>query len=195
MSDREHTWFTTYSGKRFYPLDPLIDEINIEDIAHSLAQQTRWGGHCVKFYSVASHSLLCADMALKEDLSLEEEKWALMHDSAEAYLGDVVSPLKRALYVIPNAGVCTLRAWEERILELIAEKFGLSWPIPDSVHLIDRRAIITEAKFNTRSLEAGGFEGPFWEGVEPYPSAFLRYDNPTEADRVFLSRAKDLLGL
>lgn len=190
MSDeRKGEWFTTYSGKRFYPLDPHIDDINLEDIAHSLAQQTRWGGHSTKFYSVASHSLMCYEAASQAGLSMDELRWALMHDSAETYLGDVVSPLKRALYVVPNAGICTLRAWEERILQIIAEKFGLPWPIPDSVHLIDRRAVLTESLHNTRSKDAGGFLGPEWVRLEPYDSSLLRYQEPWEAERDFLRYA------
>lgn len=44
--ERVGNWLRTYTGKRFYPLDPRIEEIDIEDIAHALSMLCRFGGHC-----------------------------------------------------------------------------------------------------------------------------------------------------
>ena len=51
-------WLQTWSGRMFWPLDPRDDEVDICDIAHALAHQCRFGGHCRRFYSVAEHCVL-----------------------------------------------------------------------------------------------------------------------------------------
>jgi hypothetical protein len=42
---RKGDWFVTFTGRRFYPLDARVEDIDIRDIAHSLALQSRWMGH------------------------------------------------------------------------------------------------------------------------------------------------------
>ena len=82
-------YISTYLGNRFYPLSGKIESVNIEDIAHGLAYQCRFNGQTSAFYSVAQHSLLVAGM-LPDSLKLV----GLLHDAAEAYIGDMVKPLK-----------------------------------------------------------------------------------------------------
>ena len=53
-------YVSTYLGNRFYPLEPRIDDVAIEDIAHGLAYQCRFNGQTSAFYSVAQHSLIVA---------------------------------------------------------------------------------------------------------------------------------------
>lgn len=85
-------WFESSTGKEVYPKHPDYSVICIEDIAHALANTCRFGGHCKEFYSVAQHSVLVAGL-VPPRLALD----GLMHDAAEAYLGDVVRPLKEHL--------------------------------------------------------------------------------------------------
>lgn len=85
-------WIQTYTGRRFWPLEPDADDIVIEDIAHALAMQCRYSGHTVLFYSVAQHSVLL------ERHFFSDPMWrlaALLHDAAEAYLSDIPRPLKQ----------------------------------------------------------------------------------------------------
>ena len=82
-------WIRTHTGLRFDLLDPRPEAIDPRDVAHALARLCRFGGHVRRFYSVAQHSLLVADLA---PLGLELP--ALLHDASEAYLGDVVAPLE-----------------------------------------------------------------------------------------------------
>lgn len=97
MDERRGDWIATYTGRKFYPLDPRPDDVSIVDIAWHLSHQCRYNGALNHFYSVAQHSYLVA-MATPWP-------WrgvALLHDAAEAYTGDVASPLKRHL---PLAGI------------------------------------------------------------------------------------------
>lgn len=84
--------FNTFSGRSVSLYDPTPEMICIEDIAHALSHVCRFGGHTREFYSVAQHSCLVSYLAPAE--------WrlaALMHDATEAYLGDVIRPLKNIL--------------------------------------------------------------------------------------------------
>ena len=57
------SYITTVTGKHFYPLNPDQQNIDIEDIAHALSLICRANGHFRHFYSVAQHSLACAEEA------------------------------------------------------------------------------------------------------------------------------------
>lgn len=92
---RKGDWMEVASGTRFYPLDPRAEEVHLVDIASSLSKQCRYNGHTRFFYSVGEHSLLMADWlyATYGDPFLAYQ--GLMHDAPEAYIGDMVRPLKR----------------------------------------------------------------------------------------------------
>ena len=94
---RKIGWIETYTGKKIYPLNMCQSNqtsICIDDIAHALSQTCRFGGHTREFYSVAQHACLVA-MMVPNEFKLA----ALHHDDAEAYLGDVVSPVKGDVYL------------------------------------------------------------------------------------------------
>lgn len=126
-------WFQINSGVHFYPMDPRPEDILIEDIAHALSRICRFGGHVRDgIYSVASHSMLVADL-LPDGKKLA----GLLHDATEAYLGDIVSPLKRSL---PD-----YRDVEDRLAAIIADKFGVNFDDSDIKHA-DMVALATEAR-------------------------------------------------
>lgn len=120
---RTGDWICTYSGVKFYLTDPHPSDVLIEDIAHSLAMICRYGGHCRQFYSVAQHSALVFEFvrAWHPD-DYAAQAWALLHDAAEAYLGDMVRPLKLALPAYQEL--------EEKV-EIIVMN-GLGMPAPDA---------------------------------------------------------------
>jgi uncharacterized protein len=132
-------FIVTYTGKRFYPLAPDLDDICIEDVAHALSMQCRFTGHVSDFYSVADHclwvSVIAAELGHPEDAL-----WGLLHDASEAYLHDIASPIKRqdafALY----------RGAESTLEDLIFAKFGLHGPRPPSVKWADKIMVTTEAQ-------------------------------------------------
>src|ERR1700724_2684254 len=83
-------WQQTFTGRRFYPLSPRVEDVCIEDIAHALSNICRYGGHCREFYSVAQHCNMVSDWM--PEFKLE----GLLHDSPEAYIGDMVRPVKHS---------------------------------------------------------------------------------------------------
>lgn len=71
--------------------------IQARDIAHHTAMTVRYGGGVRRFYSVAEHAVLVADLLVYQDKPDEIVAAGLLHDAAEAYAGDVIAPLKYAL--------------------------------------------------------------------------------------------------
>jgi hypothetical protein len=128
---RTGDFMQTATGRKFWPLDPRAEEVFIEDIAHSLSLQCRYAGHCLRFYSVAEHSVLMARKLRWEGVDVA--LYALLHDAAEAYTVDVPRPLKRFLVGYKEA--------EAKVMDVIAERFGLAAEMPAVVHDADNRII------------------------------------------------------
>lgn len=105
------------SGRYVELLDPKPDEIALEDIAHALAYICRFGGHTASFYSVAEHSLFVSAMLHRQFGDPRLTLAGLLHDATEAYLGDMVRPLKRQLPAYKEA--------EDRMADVIAQHFGI----------------------------------------------------------------------
>lgn len=130
---------TTYMGEDFTPLAPDINQIHIEDIAHALSLMCRANGHFVRFYSVAQHSINCANEAKAQGLSARIQTACLLHDASEAYLSDITRPVKRHL---PDYLLI-----EKRLQNLIYNKF-LGSPLTDEeiahVERIDRDMLVCE---------------------------------------------------
>lgn len=108
-------------------------KFNIEDIAHSLSNLCRFNGHTSEFYSVAQHSVLVSYIVPPEHALA-----ALLHDAAEAYCGDVVSPLKALLPVY--------QAIHNDIERTIFLQLGLEYPAPACVRDADIVALATEVR-------------------------------------------------
>ena len=125
-----HGSITTFSGVLFWPLLPNPDDIRIADIAHALSQQCRFAGHSREFYSVAEHSVRVSLLGRPEDAL-----WGLLHDASEAYLTDVLAPMKE----LPQFEA--YRAAERSLQGTIAVRFGLSTEQPRSVTEADRAVL------------------------------------------------------
>lgn len=87
----------TYTKKMFDPLRPIVELIDIEDIAHALSMLCRANGHFKSFYSVAQHSINCMKEAKARGYSRRVQLACLLHDASEAYLSDVTRPVKQEL--------------------------------------------------------------------------------------------------
>jgi hypothetical protein len=138
---RKGDWIQTYTGRQFWPLDPRMSEVHIEDIAHALSLACRYNGHCLEFYSVAQHSVLLARY-----VAPKYKLWALLHDAAEAYLSDVPRPLK--------ANMPIYKAQEDALMKVICKRFGLPPTMPEVVHECDTRILMDERHWLMRAPPA-----------------------------------------
>ena len=130
---------TTYMGEDFTPLTPNKNQIHIEDIAHALSMMCRANGHFIRFYSVAQHSMDCANEAKARKLTPRVQAACLLHDASEAYLSDITRPVKQYL---PNYS-----AIEKRLQNMIYSKFlGLPLSAEEVAHVkqIDKDMLVCE---------------------------------------------------
>lgn len=86
----------TCKGRELDPFNLIEDDIDIEEIAHSLAMQCRYNGATPVFYSVAEHCVIAADYVYNTTRDSQQALGMLLHDAGEAYIGDYVRPLKNA---------------------------------------------------------------------------------------------------
>lgn len=171
---RKGDFTSMISGGKFWPLDPRPEDVHLEDIAHALGMQCRWGGHVYHFFSVAQHCVLVSKHCRQWPLK------GLLHDAAEAYLVDVPTPIKKHLFGYTDI--------ERTLLGVIGERFGLGGGLQDmhrEVHNADGRALATEQRdlrpaydFWTPPLR------PWKEHIEPW--------GPAKAKAMFLERATAL---
>lgn len=165
-----------HSGEYFDFDSPETSNLTIEDIAHALSNICRFTGHVHRFYSVAEHSIHASRLVPPEDALA-----ALLHDAAEAVLGDVSKPLKSLL---PD-----YKRIERRVEQAIWAQWGLPDVLPESVKVADmqmlgieqRRCMLNHDEWVGNTLAA-------WE--EPT----ILFLTPAEAKRLFLLRYEELRG-
>ena len=143
MEDQVGPWKQTVSGRIVEFLDPDPNEITLSDISHALWRYPRYGGHTWEEYNVALHSIWCS--IASEALSpgdLDLKRAALIHDAAEAYVGDMISPLKSLLRRDTRA----FDMVEEKLMDVIIDKYGISRDVAvwQKVKQIDTEALHLE---------------------------------------------------
>lgn len=149
-------WIETYTGKRFDLLEAKPGDVCLEDIAASLSKQCRFNGHTRRFYSVAQHSVYVA-----QHVDRRFRLAALMHDAHEAYVGDLVSPVKVSI----DSQI--FRDIENVIKKAVEERFEIEWSPAqrDAIEVADKRMLTTERRqllpciheWDTPSLEPFDF--------------------------------------
>ena len=162
------------SGAWFDFRAPADSAFTIEDIAQGLANICRYSGQCSRFYSVAEHSILVSEVA--EGFEFE----ALLHDAAEAFMGDITRPLKQML---PE-----YKRIEREVEHAIFGRFGVSSPLPPEVKSADLRVLAAEQ----RQIMPKGTDG--WvrsQKVVPAP-VVVRHLDPDQAKQAFLTRYEAL---
>lgn len=128
------SWIQTYTGKKFDVRQPRPEDVCWLDIAHSLAQQCRFNGHTKHFYSVAQHCYLMS-LHIPPQFAL----YALLHDAAEAYIGDMPEPVKQ---LFPEFTVM-----EDMLLSCIYKAAGIPEPSAEALAAVkeyDLRMLLTE---------------------------------------------------
>jgi hypothetical protein len=141
------------SGRRLDLLEPSPLDIEIVDIAHGLARVARWNGQTKgpHAFSVAQHSVLVERLVseLAPRLVREARLMALLHDSPEYVVGDLISPFKAAVGI-------NYKALEERLQTAIHLRFGLPAQIPAVLKTLFKRADHLSAFYEATQL--AGFE-------------------------------------
>lgn len=164
------------SGEYFDYLDPDSCTYDIRDIAHGLSHICRFAGHCRSFYSVAQHSVYVSQIVPPEHAFA-----GLMHDAAEAFVGDVAKPLKDLL---PE-----YRAIEDRVELSLLTRFGLSKPLHPSIKEADIVMLATEQLALMQNRDD-------WQYTRGRKPADLTIDPmpPEQARAFFLDRFHELTG-
>ena len=125
---------------QFNLLDPTCssNRIDIDEIARALSHICRYNGHTSQFYSVAQHSVFVAQI-LREDFRTRQHAMAgLLHDAAEALIGDMVKPLKD---LIPQ-----YHAIERNVERAVFGRFGLDPELDPCVKRADLVMLRTELR-------------------------------------------------
>ncbi len=139
------SYITTHTGRKFYFDKFDVDSVCLEDVAHALSYQCRYNGHGHLFISTAEHSLNIANyIFLKYEGSVGKKKaqakklaaQALLHDAAEAYMGDMPGPLKK---FCPD-----FDKLETQLMGDIFEKYGLPRKLYAEVKEADTRILLNE---------------------------------------------------
>lgn len=167
-------YILTYSKTKFFPLEPILKDIHITDIAHALSLMTRANGHIKHFYSVAQHSINCFKEAEKRGYSKKVQLACLLHDASESYISDITRPIKKNLREYHDI--------EARLQSAIYEKYGI-------IHLNE------DEEKQISSVDDAMLYYEFLElmGNEMFDVVPLIKTKPDFSERVFLSVEKEFL--
>lgn len=114
-------------------LQPQDTNFNMGNIATALSRLCRFSGQTKDFYSVAEHSVYVSLLAEK----LGGDPWAaLWHDSSEAVMNDLITPLKRRFPEYLKI--------EEGVMAALGAQFFFTVPFDHHVHRADR--LMTEVE-------------------------------------------------
>ena len=133
VNDRKGDYIGTFTGKKFYPLDPRPEDVCLEDIAHSLSLINRFNGHTKSIYTVADHCINVEKYLILLGVNEKVRLHGLLHDASEAYICDIPSPLKRMIpeykaiekavqaAIIKFFWLTELSYWEEKMIKTADE--------------------------------------------------------------------------
>lgn len=127
-SNLDRSFVTTYYKRRFNPTKATVNDITIGDVAHALSLICRANGHFRIFFSVAQHSINCAMEAKARGFSRDIQLACLLHDASEAYIGDVITPLKIQLYKYID--------YEKKLQETVLNALGVKIPSEEENKII-----------------------------------------------------------
>lgn len=185
--DRVGHYMYVSTGRLFFPCDPRPEEVDIQDIAVGCSRAFRFNGHTIKPMSVAEHCWHASHLVPPE-LALE----ALLHDAAEAYIGDVIRPMK----ALPVYGALYLKI-EKGIETAVAERFKLVYPWPAAVRRADEMLLHAEIAQNIKSKRGGvHFERAVYDREKEMPVEFsLHHWDSATAMTMFTARFAELADL
>ena len=162
-----------YSGKLVDPFNVQASEIEINAIAHQLALINRFNGATTVPYSVAEH---CIHVSYR--VPPRYALYGLLHDASEAFMGDVVWPMKRSGHFE------FYRTEEKKLQAKIYAKFGLHPAEPEIVNTVDKGLAFVE----------GSALVPGWSPKEKPPTIFPCW-SWQEAEEKYLNRFEELVNV
>lgn len=179
------TWLQTNGGQAFDLLAPDPGVVSIEEIAHALAHQCRYNGHVRHHYSVAEHCVLVSQWLEARHGVRQLAAGGLLHDAAEAYIGDLAAPVKLAL---PPPALDAWRAIEEGVEGAICSALGVgqAWLHDPRVKEADTRLLLDE-----RAELMAPPPRP-WPIARPPLGVRIEAYAPEEARRQFLKRWREV---
>lgn len=162
----------TFQGKKVDPFEMELGEIVWSDIVHSLSRQCRFNGHTKGHLSVARHSMWVQEWVMRhlpEGMTINEQinfsLAALLHDAAEAYIGDMIRPLKK------REQFAVFGELDDRVTALIYTKAQLPFTeLPALVHEADNA--VGTAEVNVLRYQ---YEGDFRTDEEEYGKRLFAY--------------------
>ena len=172
-ADRDGNWITLASGRPFYYLKPTA--LTLMEVAVPLSNICRFTGHTKAFYSVAQHSVFVSRI-----VPPEYAMWGLMHDAAEAVMGDMNTLLKMLLPAF--------KVLEKDIERVVHAGFGLHGPQPPIVKWADLVALATERR---DLMPDDGHEWPVLNGIYPHDQIIVPL-LPNDARDLFVARFMQL---
>lgn len=146
-------------------------QYTIEDIAHNLSNTCRFSGAVEKAYNVAQHSVLVSHVVPEEHALA-----GLMHDSSEAFLGDMTSPLK---VIIPQ-----YKKFEKKVEKFMFDKMNLPFPMHPAIKLADIKVFLAENE------DLRGIYSDMGD-ITRYPKKIVPW-TPARAKKEFLKRFEEL---
>lgn len=166
------------NGQMFDFFNPSATEISVEELAHVLSNVCRFAGHVRYFYSVAQHAVN-ASLIVAEG----HEKAALLHDTAEGFTNDIVTPLKVQVPLFKDI---------ETVIESdMARRFDFQYPLSPEVKLADLQML----KIEKDILKPSTSHWAILDGVEVdhlLDRVDMRPMTPTEACDAFLQRWEEV---
>lgn len=180
-------WQRMLSGRRLDLLDPSPFDIEIEDIARGIARVARWNGQTIgaHAFSVAEHSVVVERLfdRLNPNATIADRLTALLHDSAEYVIGDMISPFKAALGL-------DYKDFEARIETAVHLRFGLPAKPRSALKKAIKKADIYCAYFE--AVQIAGFSkdeaNQFFTRPPDDVRIRLKPLPVTEAETLFLKR-------
>lgn len=170
------TWMQTLSGRQLDLVDPQPDMIDLVDITSGLSNECRYAGQCLRFYSVAQHSVLASQIVPPE------HAWeALLHDATEAYLKDIPRPVK---LLLPD-----YRILEAKLDTVIRARFGLPGVKSQAVAEADVILLATERRDLMSSCRV---EWTSIHGITPLDTR-IRALHSGHAKSLFMQRTLEIL--
>ena len=140
------------SGKYFDLANPKPDQFEFADIAVALSRLPRFNGQCGADYKVAEHCCRCAFQSELDGCGNDEYLAVLMHDAAEAFVGDMTRPLKGLIGPLYSA-------IEKAVQNAIGERFGIDFQRHAAlIKEIDNAMLIAERRhwFTADGVEWAG---------------------------------------